>query len=491
MQTLHDNNWHAASGHFDRAAQLDPMMATAHLRFAMTSASRARDKSRSSYMRAADLCGQLTPRDQAMMEALEPVVLRSQGDPVEASRRLQLLIRRYPLDVELYDLLGVVRPDAPETLAASERAIELDAADGQAWQTKGTALWSVGRADEARAAFVRCSDLSVASADCLWSLAATDKVSGRCEDFESHARAYRDRNPGDGWSILTASMVAMNRPESAVRETFEQGVARLGQAERARLELVFNAELALALGDFAAVRALGSEEANAITADAAMRADFAPHYLLAIRTVSAALESGDAKEAMAVAHEFVSKSPTWARDPVPSRTGDLSLYLARLETPDSAVVQLAAKRKSWIDARVSEGHPLGTLWVPAFAAPAMTAEEAEVALVEMPKYAPIGHGFDNESIEDAIIGHVYVLAGKPQEAVPYLRRAVANCDVFLAPVAHTRATADLGDALAATGDKAGACSAYEAVVARWGKAKPRSITADTARDRARALGCSR
>ena len=92
-------------------------------------------------------------------------------------------------------------------------------------------------------------------------------------------------------------------------------------------------------------------------------------------------------------------------------------------------------------------------------------------------------------IPDAAIGHVYLLAGKPDVALPYLRRAVAACADFDAPLTHTRAALDLGIALEAAADTPGACAAYAKVLARWGKAKPRSVTADLARARATKLGC--
>jgi serine/threonine-protein kinase len=52
---------------------------------------------------------------------------------------------------------------------------------------------------------------------------------------------------------------------------------------------------------------------------------------------------------------------------------------------------------------------------------------------------------------------------------------------------HTRALAWLGHARAAKHDTAGACAAYRVVLERWGNAKPRSVTADDVRKRARAL----
>ena len=117
--------------------------------------------------------------------------------------------------------------------------------------------------------------------------------------------------------------------------------------------------------------------------------------------------------------------------------------------------------------------------------------EARAALDTLPDYAPLATSFDTESIQDAVIGHTYVLAERWAEALPFLQRAVANCDVFFAPLAHTRAALELGSALEATGDERAACEAYSRVLARWGSAKPRSVTADKARARVKALACGR
>ena len=38
-------------------------------------------------------------------------------------------------------------------------------------------------------------------------------------------------------------------------------------------------------------------------------------------------------------------------------------------------------------------------------------------------------------------------------------------------------------------DRGGACEQYAAILRRWGGAKPRSITADKARARSKALAC--
>jgi serine/threonine-protein kinase len=68
---------------------------------------------------------------------------------------------------------------------------------------------------------------------------------------------------------------------------------------------------------------------------------------------------------------------------------------------------------------------------------------------------------------------------------------VKVCRALEFPVEHTQAHAWLGQAREAKGDKAGACAAYQGVLERWGRAKPRSVTAEMATKRAKLLGCGR
>jgi hypothetical protein len=51
------------------------------------------------------------------------------------------------------------------------------------------------------------------------------------------------------------------------------------------------------------------------------------------------------------------------------------------------------------------------------------------------------------------------------------------------PMTWMSAQLELGQALEAKGDRPGARAAYERVLERWGKAKPRSLTAERARAR--------
>jgi serine/threonine-protein kinase len=97
--------------------------------------------------------------------------------------------------------------------------------------------------------------------------------------------------------------------------------------------------------------------------------------------------------------------------------------------------------------------------------------------------------FNHTTGNDLGIGRVYLLGGRVEEALPYLTRAAASCLALREPIAHTQAHYWLGQALETRKDNEGACAAYKVVLERWGHAKPRSVTADQARERAKALGC--
>jgi serine/threonine-protein kinase len=104
-----------------------------------------------------------------------------------------------------------------------------------------------------------------------------------------------------------------------------------------------------------------------------------------------------------------------------------------------------------------------------------------------PKKRVAFHATHREGID--AVGRVLLLAGRQADAVAPLRAAAASCSAIAVPIDHTHANLYLGQALEATGDTAGACAAYQVVLSRWGAAKPRSLSADLARKRARALGC--
>jgi hypothetical protein len=90
---------------------------------------------------------------------------------------------------------------------------------------------------------------------------------------------------------------------------------------------------------------------------------------------------------------------------------------------------------------------------------------------------------------DIARGNVASLLGENEDAVRYLRRGTQACITLEEPALQTRAWASLAQTLEASGDRTGACEAYRVVLTRWSGARPRSVSAELAHQRALGLGC--
>jgi serine/threonine-protein kinase len=151
-------------------------------------------------------------------------------------------------------------------------------------------------------------------------------------------------------------------------------------------------------------------------------------------------------------------------------------WLERVQSKWKASAQEAKPEQRWL------------AWSEAHAAGVETAEEAKEALRTMPEDQPLPPESFRWPGLDLHIGKVFALTGRGREAVSPLRRVARSCVALVEPTKTVEASFYLGLALETTGDNAGAASAYRLVLDRWGRAKPRSITANKARSRLAALG---
>jgi eukaryotic-like serine/threonine-protein kinase len=494
MRAYRDNNWFRMYEHFENVTKLDPTMAAGYFRLSMANLPKSSEAKRAAFGKAILLRDQLTARDQALLNALEPVLQRAQEDSGEAIRRIEALTKTYPLDVELWDWLGNLRVFDPAGLEPSLRAIELDDKDGNGWQNKAISLAMLGRTDEAHAAFEQCAAIAVDSADCVAMGATMSAIQGRCEDFEREARTAADRAPPYLVGVLQA-MVSAHAQEASIREVRNRLVADAGP-DAALVAAVMDVQFALVAGDFERVRALASKEAAALAANPTARGEYPWNYQIAMQAVTAALESGDDARARSLAAAFVSRSASFPRVDSMSHGVDRFPFLLRLASAPSA---FEAERASWIRTRSALGAVQGYIRPYAYAGVAFTVDDARAALAERSKLAPalwvpaMGAAVlaMDTGLPDEDIGRVYLLTGDVEEALPHLRRAAASCGLWGAPAEIMHATLGVGEALEQKKDNAGACDAYSKILAQWGAAKPRSVTADEARKRAKALGCGR
>jgi serine/threonine-protein kinase len=251
------------------------------------------------------------------------------------------------------------------------------------------------------------------------------------------------------------------------------------------------ARLAVLTGDFVAAEGNLHDLERMIRDDSMASAHARPARML----VELYDETDRARAAIATANDYLKRGAAWstpplvsegsiADDPVPPMLGALAHGGAISPS------EFAAKQSEWVAlwrAKTS-GVYTNYLWVYGYAETVESREEAARALDAAQPFLPLP-AFTPRPTAQGLIGKVYLRAGRVDEALPFLRTSAAACTALADPFGHTRALFDLGRALEAKADKDGACAAYRPLLARWGAAKPKSLTAERAKARAKALAC--
>jgi hypothetical protein len=234
---------------------------------------------------------------------------------------------------------------------------------------------------------------------------------------------------------------------------------------------------------------LGRAESSARAALAAMGpgATLTQQSLATWAIVQVLLEEGRAHDAGAVALDFLDRrtllTPSVADSVGQDATPVLLAVAARAGLLSEA--QRRARRDAFLEAwsTLAPGEEdRRSANIDAFVEPVESKEEALEAVARLPDLLPLGPDWYGRRA--FLVGKVYLLAGRAEEAV-------AACFPLTHAIDSARAAAMLGRALDATGDRAGACDAYRAVLERWRGATPRSVTLEDARRAAAADGCGR
>jgi len=482
---------------FERATALDPSLAAAHLMFAVDAMeSDITDVARGHLRKAEELRAALTERDQLLLDAVTPALLKQPANWAEASRRLAAAVERYPKDAQLWYERGFVALSA-EGLDPSarylERAITLDPRYAQAMGQHAENLIYLGRVAEARKVLDRCVSIAPTFITCSVELGRLHEHLGACEEEERMARQLVTASPTQSVAqgLLASALAARGRPETAVREALRLKWAAQPEAERRLSERDDSLALALLSGDFTAAEQI----ARAMEAASESSRREGDHGRAARKLAQILLETGRTADAGRVAEAYLGRRDAWEPDP---RSEDFAL--AADATPDLLAAALkagkltrgdfAAQRAEWVknwDRKVTRDFKF-YVWAHGYASTVETAEDAREALALLPAYEPLASFFPHTLVE-ASIGATFLLGGRTDEALAWLDRAARSCRVLELPVEHTRAHFWLGMAREAKGDKPGACAAYRVVRDRWGKARPRSVTAEKAASLMRAAGC--
>jgi eukaryotic-like serine/threonine-protein kinase len=498
IQAIRDGSLFAALGKLEQAQKMDHMLAAADLRLALLYVDRNGKRAREAYMRAHELRSVLGARDQALLEALEPMSNPSGKGVAEAARRLAALAELYPGDAEVEFDLQVATGDDGDLSAARAaglRALAIDPEFYAVLAALGENEAYAGDMDEALRSLDRCLEKSGEATVCAVMTGRILEQRGECDRLEHDARRALDSSSrvgaGPFYQDLAEGMMAKGVPVTAVWQVLEQWITGLPDDERETTRIAASLRFDVATGDFVGAEKEGRRYEQAIAKDPSGRV----HGWAASKLADLYIETGRSKEAGAVARAMLDSHDGWTQEP---RLEDEGISLER--TPEMLSVEraagliddgvLAARRAEWLRELEPKIPPFFRpfLWVQAYPSTVTTEAEARDALDVLERYGGVP---PFRPFTAAPIGRVYLLAGRVDDAMPLLLESARRCNALRRPFEHVRARYWLGRGYEAKGDVSSACTEYEGVLDRWGDARPRSVTADDARKRAHALRCAR
>jgi serine/threonine protein kinase/tetratricopeptide (TPR) repeat protein len=490
-----------ATESWEHTLALDPDFAPALLRLALIDYGTGDDlrSARDLFQRASIMRAALSDPDRALLDAMSPCVQAEEISQGHCEERLQAAIQRYPSEMSLRVELGDQQAFADEldaAMATCKAALAIDPGYVYFAGLLGQLEAYAGQTTEALATLDACTSTHPAATGCIDYRLWIRTQRGECAEVAADAKNWIAAAPRDGgrWGPqhhLANAQIALGTPIEAVKETLAQGWARTPASDRPSLEAQDRAVLAILFGDFtgaeASIDALEKAVADDPTED--------PHATVAALRVQLLDEEGRVAEMGDVADAFMKRRAGWAAD---TRIDDweiakdvtMRMNDALLRAEKITRVEYVARRAAWAS-RWGKTRIAPYDWYPAYAYWATTNADAVEALGAMPLSGlPKFHPF---VYPEAAMGRMQMLAGDLEKAVPLLKQATSGCFAVEDPFTTVRSHLWLGEALEKTvpTDTPGACAAYGFVVAHWGEAKPRSVTAELARKRAMALGCGK
>jgi serine/threonine-protein kinase len=497
LRSYHDGRGESARRDLKRAIELDPDLACAHLYLAQLDYNIDMDEGRASFARALDLRASLDEHDRDQLNLLEPVFQRMPADLDELRRRLEQRLARNPDDATalwVYAVFGIYW-DLPGSIGPIQRVLAIDPTDVELRLELIQNNGYLGAFDDSLRAAQSCLDSVPGAGDCLLARISLHEHLGDCAAVDSDARRWLMIDPREprALAFLVDALAAEGRPVEAVRDVMRRRRALLPEGDRRLAEQEEEYALAVRTGDFPAAAERATEWRRLVETST----NEFDHVGAERAVAEVALESGSSDGASRAAREFLSHRDAWEAD---ARGDDWAIekdasayFIAVLRrggvlAASDAEAQRTARVTWWEAHGQRTWHSL--IWSTQYADGVETAEEARAAVAVLPRYAPLlPAALEPRMNIDGAVGRTLLLAGRAGEALPHLERAARQCYGLRFPVEHVRASFDLGQAREATGQRDGACAAYRAVLDRWGEARPRSLTAERARERMRTLGC--
>jgi serine/threonine-protein kinase len=498
LQSLRDGQMSLAYRSLERACELDPGLAAAHMRLALYPMAVLNPNERARHLSVAQqLRTMLDDRDTAML-GLAADLVRDQNDTknLERGRALQA---QFPRDAEIAFVFTILTQYLSTTdepvLREIDHLLALDPQFATALSVRAEVYRNRNELDAALADAERCLTLSPQSGGCLRMRLAVESARGQCAAVEKDARLQVQSEPTNPRShdFLAVALAANDAPLESIRLVYDRMLETLPEGrQRDEARQLSDARLALLRGDFPTAQ-------RAIEAVDRLRVDDtseSAHGFLASTRIQLAEESGDDAEALRIANSYGDRAAALEHDFSPGRW---RVAVVRHRLGKLSDAELDAQRSALRQEMASQFPPRWkanadfATWAQFEARDAKGKAEAEAVLARMP--AEPAHPAETE---DLIVPTLMQEAGHSAEALPRLEEWCSACTVMgqarSDPLEDTlwymQGHVTLGAALEATGDTKSACAAYAVVTKRWKDAKPRSLSLEKAQARIAALHCA-
>jgi serine/threonine-protein kinase len=491
LQSLRDASIAMGQTKLQRAAQLDPSFAAAHVQMLMSYGFSDEETARKALAAATQSRSLLSERDAAVLETMRPdVVASAAADPQASWNRWKALVDRFPGDAEIVLASAVAAYDAKrkqDADAAIDRAIALDPKFAWAYVVLADLRLNEDDVDAVLAAVTRCLQVSPSAPSCVHQHFRVLARQGKCGELLADARQIVAVEPDSyaGYDTLATALVSTGAAPEAVEGALRRKAERLVAPEEKAVTVWFADVMKPMLqGDFGPVVARLTPELQRVHAHPTTESDLMWFQATVVIVLD---EMGDYARAADVADDYMRRTAGLTKNWNPWVHAFLLAAQRRMHRISEA--EYRASRDRFFEETKAKGDLLGA-WLSAYTPAVHSADDAREALAAQPQGLTLP-SFEGDILDAHWLGRTYLLAGRLDDAIPMLRRAVAAC-----PAAdyggfwfHLQAAETLGEALEQKGDKDGACAAYAEILSKWGNAKPRSVSADAARAHAKKLGC--
>jgi eukaryotic-like serine/threonine-protein kinase len=487
VQLLRDGAEEKAMRELESALAVEPKCAAANLQAALL-LDDTDPHAAQHYADAFEGRSALSPRDVAVIEAVEPYYSGT-PDLGQLEIKFRGLTQNASKDPEAFFHLGRALElsfDYEGARDAYSKVIALDPNFARGYAARAQAQRLLGDTERAKQDYETCLARSPLATSCLAGRVAMDLRAGQCASAKAQAARWVDVDPGSSsaQAALARSLFAAKESPESVRTALDASW-KLGGATDTLVEQEDRVLLLLQNGNFVdAERMLLAWEK--VLPQSASRTVRATPALLRAELYA---ERGDDVAAAKVANEFLSHAAAWSHSPL---LPDPSIRFLRFVDKKSSP-ETVSKRDAWLrteqqaDLKKERVRSSAMRWALMYGEPAETNAQAKVAVAKLTDFLPLPVEARRSPSFDYALGKAYSRADQLPEAKRELSKLTSACRSFDDPFSDIRARFELGKVLQALGEPLAAKALFEEVIAHWGKANAKSLTADNAVARLRTM----